>query len=106
MDWRALEPQTVEFSIAGADIGQRLDKVVTDHLASLSRVKVQQLIKEGHVDVGGQPGKASYRVEDGDAIAVHVVDDIFTPDWTAATPAEAMPLDILYQDDDMAAINK
>jgi 23S rRNA pseudouridine1911/1915/1917 synthase len=101
-----LEPQTVEFSVEGADIGQRLDKVVTDHLASLSRVKVQQLIKEGHVNVDGQPGKASYRVEDGDSIAVRVVDDIFTPDWAAATPAEALPLDIIYEDDDMAAINK
>ena len=101
-----METQTVEFNIEDAEIGQRLDKIVTDHLASLSRVKVQQLIKEGHVVVDGQPGKASYRVEAGDAIAVRVVADIFTPDWAAATPAERLPLDVLYEDDDMAAINK
>jgi 23S rRNA pseudouridine1911/1915/1917 synthase len=101
-----LETQTVVFSIEGVEIGQRLDKVVTDHLASLSRAKVQQLIKEGHVQVDGQPEKASYRVEGGDSIAVRVVDAIFAPDWTAATPAESLPLDILYEDDDMAAINK
>ncbi|MEP7287386.1 MAG: RluA family pseudouridine synthase [Chloroflexota bacterium] len=104
--------QNVEFNIAlqGNDVGQRLDKVVTDHLAIqrvvLSRVKVQQLIKEGHIAVDGKPGKASYRLEGGEAIAVFVADSVLASDWAATTPAEAMPLDVIYEDETMAAINK
>ncbi len=72
----------------------------------LSRVKVQQLIKEGHVAVDGEPAKASYRLEGGEAIAVHVTSEVFAPDWATATPAESMPLDVIYEDDQIAAIDK
>src|SRR5258708_4390167 len=100
--------QTYEFTIApdGDEVGQRLDKVITDRLASLSRVKVQQLIKEGHISVDGKPGKTAMRLEGGEAITVEVTDEVLTPDWNSTTAAEAISLDVLYEDDQMAAINK
>src|SRR5437763_1865458 len=103
-----LGAQTFEFQISSesTEVGQRLDKVITEHLVSLSRVKIQLLIKEGHVSVNGKPAKASYHLEGGEAVRVQVTDDVLTPDWSTATPAEAMPLTVLYEDNDMAAIDK
>jgi 23S rRNA pseudouridine1911/1915/1917 synthase len=100
--------QTFEFTIApdGTEIGQRLDKVITDRLDLLSRVKVQQLIKEGRVIVDGKPGKPALRLEGGESVAVEVTDDILTPDWNANTVAQDLPLDVIYEDEQMAAINK
>lgn len=98
--------ETIELTVADPDIGQRLDKFVTDHLATLSRAKVQQLIKDGHVKLDGKPGKASYRLEGGEAISVFLSENIVAPDWGASTPAEALPLSVLYEDEQMAAIDK
>src|SRR5215212_3434081 len=97
--------QMYEFSIApdGDEVGQRLDKVITDRLASLSRVKVQQLIKEGHIMVDGKIGKSSTRLEGGESVAVEVTDEILTPDWNATTVAEEHPRDVIYEDEQMAA---
>src|SRR5260370_40086818 len=81
-----LDAQIFEFDITpeSGDVGQRLDKVITEHLASLSRVKIQLLIKEGHVSVNGKPAKSSYHMEAGEAVRVHVTDDGLTPDWGTA----------------------
>jgi 23S rRNA pseudouridine1911/1915/1917 synthase len=89
-----------------AEIGERLDKVITTRLATLSRAKVQQLIKEGYVTINGKPGKASYRVENDDAIAVQFAEHILTPTSPEDAQAEALPLDVIYEDESLAAINK
>ncbi len=87
--------------------GERLDKLVTARLAdqpfTVSRVRVQQLIKDAQVMVDGKPGKASYRVESGDQILIVV------PEPPAEEPlavGELLPLDVIYEDDDLAAIHK
>ncbi len=88
------------FQVPLAQASQRLDLVVAD-LAGISRSQVKLLIKHGHVLVGGIPRKASYPVRSGEAIAVSPL--LSHP--TTATP-EDIPLDILYEDDCLAAINK
>ncbi len=100
--------QTVVFKIEPGDqeVGERLDRVITAHLSTLSRVKVQQLIKEGYVSINGKPGKPSYRVEAQDKIAVRLADHIVAPSNDEATLPEVLPLDVLYEDADMAAIDK
>src|SRR5258708_26705862 len=92
-----LDAQIFEFDITpeSGDVGQRLDKVITEHLASLSRVKIQLLIKEGHVSVDGKPATSSYHMEAGEAARVHVTDDVLAPDWSTATPAHTLPLTAL-----------
>jgi len=106
-----LDAQTIEFEVGSdaVEVGQRLDRVVTERLAQslqLSRVKIQQLIKDGQVLVDGKAGKASYRLEAGDVIQVQVPAEVLSPDWASATPAEDLPLDVIYEDVDFAAINK
>ncbi|MBI5649305.1 MAG: RluA family pseudouridine synthase [Chloroflexi bacterium] len=81
--------------------GARLDRYVAEHLPELSRAAVQRLIDDGFIRVNAIARKASYRVSAGETITVRV------PPPESATPrAEKIPLDILYEDDDLIVINK
>src|SRR5215471_6779900 len=90
------------------DVGERLDKLITVHLSSLSRVKVQQLIKDGLVKVDGKVAKSAYRIEGGEHITAEVADDLLAPPDAASIRPQAnpLPLEILYEDGDLVAINK
>jgi 23S rRNA pseudouridine1911/1915/1917 synthase len=93
--------RTVKLAVTAADRGQRLDRFLAAQLPELSRTRIQALVDHGRVSVNGAPGKRSYRVESGDAVVL----DIPAPSAAAAQP-EAIPLEILYQDDDVAVVNK
>jgi 23S rRNA pseudouridine1911/1915/1917 synthase len=94
------------FTVEGDEISERLDKSITTRLVSFSRVKIQQLIKEGHVQINGKVGKPAYRLEAGDVVNVDLIDSIIAPDVSAEAQPEAIPLEVLYEDADLAAINK
>jgi 23S rRNA pseudouridine1911/1915/1917 synthase len=104
----AQNTETVVFKIDPGDqeVGERLDRVITARLSTLSRVKVQQLIKEGYATINGKPGKPSYRIEGQDEIAVRLAEHIIAPPNDEATLPEALPLNVIYEDADMAAIDK
>jgi 23S rRNA pseudouridine1911/1915/1917 synthase len=79
----------------------RLDQHLTALFADFSRSVVQRVIDAGGVQVNGKPAKASYRVRHGDRIRIE------KPEPTHPTPvAEDIPLEILYEDEFLAAINK
>jgi len=84
-----------------ADSGKRLDQVVHERLPQFSRSRIQQWIREGRVLVNGASERPSYRARAGDAIQV----DPAEPPPLQATP-EAIPLPILYEDEDLVAIDK
>ncbi|MBX3063172.1 MAG: RluA family pseudouridine synthase [Anaerolineae bacterium] len=96
----------LNFTPTSDEQGERLDKAITARLEAASRVKVQQLIKEGYAAVNGKVAKASYRLEDGDAVSVQLIDAIIAPDVSGEAKPESLPLDVLYDDDDVAVINK
>lgn len=85
--------------------GERLDKylsiVFADTGASSSRSFFQKLIKEGHVLVNDVPQKSNYRLKAEDLISVDIPDAVETP-----ILPENIPLDILYEDDDLLVVNK
>ncbi|MHC4066372.1 MAG: RluA family pseudouridine synthase, partial [Planctomycetota bacterium] len=81
--------------------GRRLDKYVHSRFPRLSRTLVQRLIKQGAITVNGLPAKASYEPTCGDVVEVIVP----PPEPTEIVP-EYIPLDILYEDDHLLAINK
>jgi 23S rRNA pseudouridine1911/1915/1917 synthase len=85
-----------------AEGGERLDRFVADSLPQLSRSAVQRLIKNEDIQVNGQPAKASLRLEAGDRVRVTLPPDETTED----IQPEAIPLDVLYEDGDLAAVNK
>lgn len=90
-----------EFAVAATDAGLRLDRFLASQLSHVSRTHVQSLIDEGRVTVSGAVMKPSYRVEAGDAVAVEI-----PPPPSSAVEPENIPLEILYEDSDIAVINK
>jgi 23S rRNA pseudouridine1911/1915/1917 synthase len=95
------EPQHLEITVADADAGLRLDRIVAKHCPQLSRTRVQELIAGGLVRLNGKTAKDSHKVHAGDTIEV-----VPQPRPALRAEAEAIPLDILYEDEDVIAINK
>jgi len=94
-------------TLAVTESGARLDRYVSNHLPELSRAATQRLIDDAQILVDGIARKASYRVQVGETITVRVPPpDSSTSLGTRALRAEAIPLDILYEDDDLIVINK
>ena len=91
-----------ELVVAASDSGLRLDRVVTTHCPDISRTRVQQLIAAGLVLVNSRPAKGAHRLRGGEHISIQIQP---RPSLHAAQP-EAIPLDILYEDSDVIAVNK
>jgi 23S rRNA pseudouridine1911/1915/1917 synthase len=89
-------------SVAAEGSGTRLDQFLTARLESVSRARVQEMIAEGNVLVNDAPAKASLKLRGGERINV-LADAHRTP---LKAIAEDIPLDIVYEDDDLAVINK
>ena len=88
-------------SVAPDDAGKRLDQLLAAHL-DVSRARVQQLISEQKVLVNDAPAKASLKLRGSEHITV--LGSAERPPLRAM--AEEIPLDIVYEDDDLAIINK
>jgi 23S rRNA pseudouridine1911/1915/1917 synthase len=81
--------------------GLRLDRFLVSVLPQHSRSQIQRLIKDGRVTVAGREAKANQPVKRGQAVVVDV------PEPVEPTPqAEALDLPILYQDKDIAVVDK
>ena len=81
--------------------GVRIDKFLSEELSERSRSFLQKLIKEQYVKVNDKPVKASYRLVFGDLVSI-----LFPEPEKPDIAAEDIPLDILYEDDDIIVINK
>jgi len=84
------------------DSGKRLDAFLTARLDSISRARVQEMIAEGLVLVNDAPAKASLKLRGGERISV--LGEAQRAPLKAL--AEDIPLDIVYEDDDIAVIDK
>ena len=81
--------------------GERIDKFLSDMLSSYSRSYVQKLISDSLVLVDNKNIKSNYKLRAGDAITIYIP----VPRELEVTP-ENIPLDIIYEDDDIIVINK
>ena len=93
-------PITLE--VALEDAGKRLDQFLTAKLPNVSRARVQQLIAEGKVLTNGAAAKASLRLKRDQHI--EILGEVQPPPLRAT--AEDIPLDIVYEDDQLAIIDK
>ena len=80
---------------------QRIDKYLKNRYKDFSRNMIQRLIQEQAVTVNERPIKASYQLKGGDR-----VDVLLPPSPTDEIEPEPIPLDILYEDEHMIALNK
>lgn len=89
------------YTIEGKENGLRLDKAIADLEPSLSRTYIAKIIDEGNCLVNDKLLKSSYKVRTGDVISIEI------PELKPLDIAkENIPLDIVYEDDDILIINK
>jgi 23S rRNA pseudouridine1911/1915/1917 synthase len=99
---RAIPPLTSKIHLVPASrAGERLDRFLAEVERSLSRSAVQNLIDQGHVRLNDAPVRASRRVREGDR--VELVRPRRAPSELAP---EAIPLDVVYEDEHLAVIDK
>lgn len=89
-------------TFAAAGGGERLDKSIAAELADLSRTHIQRLIEDGFVEVDGRVvTKPAFRLEAPAALQVRV-----PPPGPSSHQPEAIPLDIVFENDDLLVVNK
>lgn len=93
------DPTLVEFTVEQA--GERLDKLLTQQIAHLTRTQLQALIKDGQVSVDGKAVKAGVKLRGGERVQV-----VIPPPPPAELQAEVIPLVVLYEDEHLAVIDK
>ena len=90
------------FTPSADHVNQRLDQYLAAQIAEVSRARVQQLIERGEVLVNGAAAKASLRLKGDERITITAPPQ--APPLRAI--AEEIPLDIVYEDEDLAVVNK
>jgi 23S rRNA pseudouridine1911/1915/1917 synthase len=89
------------YNFIADELGTRLDKYVCHQLGELSRTRIQKLIADGYITVNDQVVKAGLRLNVGDRLRV-----IIPPAPPSHLMPEAIPLNIIYEDDDLLVIDK
>jgi 23S rRNA pseudouridine1911/1915/1917 synthase len=89
-----------ESSFAASEPGLRLDRYIVEKCPGISRTQAQNLITEGLVTVNNHPAKAGTKLDVGDRV------NITLPPSRKPPLPEAIPLDIIYQDEDLLVVDK
>lgn len=91
----------MHLEVSPEEAPQRLDLFLSRHCPDLSRSRLQGLIKDGTVRVNGQPARSSYQIRPAD----HIDLELPAPTELRVNP-EAIPLNILYEDEDLLVLDK
>ena len=98
-EWNELDGTTILLTAAETDAGKRLDQFAAQD--ELTRSAVTRLIEGGAVTVNGTVAVKNYRVRPGDVVEIALP----APEPSEALP-QNIPLDIVYEDDDLIVVNK
>ena len=90
-----------EYKISDEFVGLRLDKAISMKDESLSRVAVQRMIDEENILVNGKTTKTSYKLKLNDIVTI-----IKEQPKEVEIKAEDIPLDVIYEDNDILVVNK
>src|SRR5215212_7433882 len=96
-----LDPEKLSFEFTAGGDKPRLDEFVARELPKISLTRIRRLIAEGDVLVNDQVSLKGVRLAQGDKVSVK----IFSAEKSASTP-EPIPLEILFEDESLIAINK
>lgn len=97
----SLSLQPVELTVGGAEAGGRLDAFLASRFPDYSRVHLRRVISAGGVKVDGRGGKPAYRLKQGQRVSIAL------PEIPRQSPRpENIPLDVLYEDEHLAVVNK
>ncbi len=88
-------------SVTAEDAGQRLDAFLAAHIDGWSRARLHRLIENADVLVNGSVSKPSRKLRANDAIEIEL-----TPTPSASFTPEDIPVEVIYEDDDLIVVNK
>ena len=80
----------------------RIDKYMSEHVQHSSRNRIQKAADAGFIHVNDKPVKSNYKIRPGDVITLM----LDRPHYDTTIEPEEMPLDIVYEDDQLMVINK
>ena len=90
-----------DFLAEDTDIGERIDRFLQKHFPERSRSALQKLTADGHVSVNGRSVSKNYKLSGGDTVSLIIPE----PKELDVLP-ERIPLDIVYEDNDLLVVNK
>ena len=96
-----MDADKYEITVPASAAGMRADRYLADVLPELSRSRLQELIRDGQAMIGDKPLKSSRKLNTGDIIILRIP-ELKDPEILP----EAIPLDILYEDEDVMIVNK
>jgi len=91
----------IRWTVGREDENQRLDRAVPAHVPDASRAQAKRWIENGRVRVEGKRARPSLILHEGQRVVVEL-----PPPEAAETSPEPIPLDIVYEDDDLLVVNK
>jgi 23S rRNA pseudouridine1911/1915/1917 synthase len=95
------EPPSLHLSVAADNEGERIDAFLASHIEGWSRARLQRLIEEADILVNGRVVKSSYKLRLHDEIEVEL-----TPPPSTSFAPENIPLNVVYEDDELIVVNK
>ena len=102
-DTVASQPEitSLTFSVLPADAGERLDVFLAAHIEGWSRARLHRLIEAADVLVNGSVSKPSHKLRANDHIEIEL-----TPTPSTSFAPEDIPVEVVYEDDDLIVVNK
>lgn len=101
MDSKIDQTSPLRFSVTAEEAGERLDTFLAARISDWSRARLQRLIEDADVLVNGRTTKASYKVRANDELEIEL-----TSLPVAHFEPENIPIDIVYEDDEVIVVNK
>ncbi|MGZ8843036.1 MAG: RluA family pseudouridine synthase [Pyrinomonadaceae bacterium] len=101
MDSKLDQTSSLRFSVTAEEAGERLDTFLATRITDWSRARLQRLIEDADVLVNGRTTKASYKVRANDELEIEL-----TSLAAAHFEPENIPIDIVYEDDEVIVVNK
>lgn len=97
------DPETEEqfFTITSEAAGERIDKFLSAALPDFSRSYLQKLLKDGMIEINQKSVKPNFRLSEGDLLAISLPEN-----QELAIQPENLPVEVLYEDEDVILINK
>ncbi len=102
MDGCALVAKEYCLQVSEEQAGQRLDVFLAENVPELTRSQAKKLILEGYVRLGEKKVRPKYPVKPGETVLVSLP----PPEEPSLRPEEEVPFEILYEDEDLAVVNK
>jgi len=96
-----MENQNYEFIVEREQEGVRIDQYLSQRISDISRSRIQKLIEQGNITVGDKQIKPNYKVKQGDIVRVELPEPVVLD-----VKPENIDIEILYEDEDIAVVNK